>query len=147
MNGAPFQSPQMAHSPPNTQPGGAPPHNPMAPVGQNQPLTQMNRGQMHPPNGPPGAQQTPQQQAFQNLHGRSSSNPGSPAVQASPSMAHRQVSGVTGMMPISPEMLLNELNRIPPPTLHKLKQDLGIGDKDINALTMEEKVRMLLTYG
>ena len=61
-------------------------------------------------------------------------------------MAHRQVSGVAGM-PISPEMLLNELNRIPPPTLHKLKQDLGIGDKDINALTMEEKVRMLLTNG
>ena len=42
MNGAPFQSPQMAHSAPNTQPGGSPPHNPMALVRQNQPLTQMN---------------------------------------------------------------------------------------------------------
>ena len=62
-------------------------------------------------------------------------------------MAHRQVSGVTGMMPISPEMLLNELNRIPPPTLQKLKQDLGIGDEDINAMMTEEKVRMLLTHG
>ena len=61
-------------------------------------------------------------------------------------MAHRQVSGVIGM-PISPEMLLSELDRIPPPTLQKLKQDLGIGDEDINAMMTEEKVRMLLTHG
>ncbi|TBU56773.1 hypothetical protein BD310DRAFT_823001 [Dichomitus squalens] len=144
LNGGPFQSPQMAHSPPNTQPGGPPPHNPMAPVGQNQPLTQM-RGTMHPPNGPPGPQQTPQP-GYQAFVGRSPNNPGSPAVHQSPSMAHRQVPGMAGLQPMSPEMLTQELNRIPPPSLHKLRQDLGMGDKDITTMTTEEKQALVSQF-
>ncbi|KAI1786017.1 hypothetical protein LXA43DRAFT_82822 [Ganoderma leucocontextum] len=143
MNGGPFHSPTMAHSSPNAQ-GGPQQHNPMAGVGQNQALAQM-RGM--PPNGPPGAQHTPQQQ-YQTLVGRSPSNPGSPAVQQSPSMAHRQVPGVPGMagMSMTPEMLTSELNRIPPPSLAKLKQDLGMGDKDLTIMTPEEKTQLVQLF-
>lgn len=42
------------------------------------------------------------------------------------------------------DVLNVEINRIPPPLLSKLKQDLGFGDKDPNALTIDEKVRPLL---
>lgn len=78
-----YQSPTMAHSPPNPPPGSQP-INTMGAVGTNQPLTQMNmtnqQRAMLPPNGPPmgSTQQTPQP-AFQSLVGRSPSNPGSPA--------------------------------------------------------------------
>lgn len=42
------------------------------------------------------------------------------------------------------EMLNGEINRMPPPLLNKLKQDLGFGDKDVNAFTIDEKVCSLL---
>lgn len=148
VNGAPFQSPTIAHSPPNAS-GGAQSSNPignMGPVGANQPLTQMgaSRGNMLPPNGPQGAMGNPQQQtpqpAFQQLVGRSPSNPGSPAnnmMQPSPSISHRQP---PGMGPMSMDALNHEIDRIPPPTLLKLKQDANLGDKDTTAMTVEEKV-------
>ena len=46
-----------------------------------------------------------------------------------------------GGMTMTPEMLTSELNRIPPPSLAKLKQDLGMPDKDLTIMTLEEKVR------
>ena len=42
---------------------------------------------------------------------------------------------------MTPEMLTSEMNRIPPPSLAKLKQDLGMPDKDLTIMTPEEKVR------
>lgn len=132
MNGAPFQSPTMAHSPPNHSGAPQPPNSigSMGPVGANQSLTQ---GGMHPPNGPRvpmGQQQTPQP-VFQSL-GRSPSNPGSPAqgnlTHPSPSMQHRQV-------PLDPEIA-----RIPPQALQKIKQDLNMSDKEVTAMTQDEKV-------
>ncbi|KAI0737354.1 hypothetical protein C8Q80DRAFT_330501 [Daedaleopsis nitida] len=145
MNGAPpFQSPTMAHSPPNA-PGAHPPNTigSMGPVGTNQPLTQIGNssrpGAMHPPTGPPvpmaGQQPTPQS-GYPQL-GRSPSNPGSPAqnnmVHQSPSFAARQPPGNIDM----------ELHRIPPPTLQKIKQDMNMGDKDSNLMTMEEKQQVV----
>lgn len=44
-------------------------------------------------------------------------------------------------MVMTPEMLTSELNRIPPPSLTKLKQDLAMPDKDLTIMTPEEKVR------
>ena len=38
------------------------------------------------------------------------------------------------------EMLNTEIMRMPPPTLQQLKQEMGLGDKDVNAFTLEEKV-------
>lgn len=46
-------------------------------------------------------------------------------------MQHRQ---------INPDM---EINRIPPQVLQKLKQDLSMGDKEVAAMTLEEKVQAL----
>ena len=118
----------------------------LGPVGANQPLTQMNRGNMPPPNGPQGPMGTPQQTpqpAFQQFVGRSPSNPGSPAqnnlMHPSPSMSHRQP---PGMPQPSLEM---ELNRIPPPVLQRLKQDIGLAEKDVTAMTHEEKVCLPLS--
>lgn len=37
---------------------------------------------------------------------------------------------------MTPEMLTSELNRIPPPSLAKLKQDLGMPDKDLTAVVI-----------
>lgn len=127
-NGAPpFQSPTMAHSPPNA---------PQAPgtglVGANTPLTQMAnaRGTMPPP------QQTPQP-GFAQL-GRSPSNPSSPAnpmmTGRSPSLAPRQ----------PPLVDLNQqFGQIPQQAMLKLKADIGAADRNVLSLSAEEKVRAL----
>lgn len=47
---------------------------------------------------------------------------------------------------MTPEMLTSELNRIPPPSLAKLKQDLGMPDKDLTIMTPEEKVCVNTCY-
>ena len=47
---------------------------------------------------------------------------------------------------MTPEMLTSELNRIPPPSLAKLKQDLGMPDKDLTIMTPEEKVSVNTCY-
>ncbi|KAI8985655.1 hypothetical protein BD414DRAFT_537151 [Trametes punicea] len=142
VNGGQFQSPTMAHSSPNMQ-GGPQQGNPaggMGPIGTNPPLTQM-RGNMLPPSGPTGPMGNPQhtpQPAYQQLVGRSPSNPGSPAsamTARSPSLAHRQ--------PPTVEMLNAEINRMPPPTLQKIKQDMGLGDKDVASFTPEEKQQLV----
>ncbi|KAI0331696.1 hypothetical protein GY45DRAFT_601182 [Cubamyces sp. BRFM 1775] len=144
VNGGQFHSPTMAHSPPNAQ-GGTQQSNPvggMGPVGTNPPLTQINnRGNMPPPSGPIASMGTPQhtpQPAYQQLVKRSPSNPGSPAsamTARSPSMSNRQ--------PPMLEMLNTEILRMPPPTLQQLKQEMGLGDKDTAALTLEEKQQLV----
>ena len=80
---------------------------------------------------------------YHTLVGRPQGNPASTAVQQSPTLVHRQVPGVPGMgvMTMTPEVLASELNRIPPSTLTRLKQDLGMPDKDLTIMTPEEKVR------
>ena len=55
-------------------------------------------------------------------------------------MAARQVPG--GMPnPAQEASLTMELSKIPLPLLSTLKQELGVGDKDIQHFTIEEKVR------
>ncbi|KAM5541402.1 hypothetical protein V8D89_004956 [Ganoderma adspersum] len=107
----------------------------------------MNGGPSFPPNGPPGAQQTPQQQ-YQTLVGRPPSNPASRAVQQSPLLAHHQASSVsaTASTATTPEMLAAELDQIPPPTLAKLKRRLGLAGKDLATMTPEEKTRLVQLF-
>ncbi|KAI0676144.1 hypothetical protein C8Q78DRAFT_964327 [Trametes maxima] len=141
-NGAPFQSPTMAHSPPNVS-GGPQQGNPasgIGPVGANAPLTQMRSNMPPPPTGPMGnPQHTPQPQY--QLVGRSPSNPGSPAsalTARSPSLANR----------LTPEFLNSEMSRIPPQLMAKLKQDMGpaYADKDPSTFTYEEKQQIVTMF-
>ncbi|KAI0653019.1 hypothetical protein C8Q70DRAFT_656777 [Cubamyces menziesii] len=144
LNGGLYHSPTMAHSPPNTQ-GGSQQGSAvggMGPVGTNPPLTQINnRGNMPPPSGPVASMGTPQhtpQPAYQQLVKRSPSNPGSPGsamTARSPSMSNRQ--------PPMVDMLNAEIMRIPPPMLPQLKQEMGLGDKDMAALSVEEKQQLV----
>ena len=144
-NGVPFPSPTMANSPPHNP--GAPQPNMGGGVGTNTPLTQMNnRTGMLPPAGPQGPMGNPQhtpQQGFQPL-GRSPSGPASPASNLtgqSPSMPPRPPPGAPGMMPNTQSQLDMEINRIPPQMLMRVKVDLGIGEKDMGQMTIEDKVR------
>ncbi|KAI1786476.1 hydroxymethylglutaryl-coenzyme A reductase-domain-containing protein [Ganoderma leucocontextum] len=127
----PFQSPTMAHSSSNVQ-GGLQGNNPMAGVMQNPPLTQMKGtpGGV-PPTGPGRSADT---STPISKIGQSPSNPASRC-----SRAHCQVPVMVGML-MTLEMLTSELNRIPPPSLAKLKQDLGMPDKDLTIMTPEEKL-------
>ncbi|KAJ6485777.1 hypothetical protein C8R45DRAFT_997846 [Mycena sanguinolenta] len=138
--GAPFQSPTMAHSPPNTgqQPGHPPP--PM--------------GQLGPPRGvmlPPGQQMNPVQTPYQGLAGRPpsrTSTPQSGMMNPSPSMAPRQPI-VPGNDPRQqPDMaaLSHELQTMPPTVLNSLKMELGLSDKNINTLTPQDKMRIIQTH-
>ncbi|KAL4251579.1 hypothetical protein ABKN59_006712 [Abortiporus biennis] len=145
----PYQSPTMAHSPQNPGPSsGSQPGSSMGgPMGPN---PSMNRGAMLPPNGPQSgpmgsAQQTPQP-AFQQISGPSASNPGSPAqaglrTAPSPSMAARQPPGPPNN--IMQDALNAELNRINPNYIPVLKQEAGLGNKDLLSLNQEEKQRLL----
>ena len=38
------------------------------------------------------------------------------------------------------DMVNAEIMRIPPPVLQQLKQEMGLGDKDVAAFSVEEKV-------
>ncbi len=62
-------------------------------------------------------------------------------MQPSPSISHRQP---PGMAQPSHEMIQQELNRIPPPVLQRLRQELNMPEKDVSAMTLEEKVCLLL---
>lgn len=153
-NGAPFQSPTMAHSPQHSgNPPGVMPNQSMVGVpgmvGSQPPLTQMNnRGNMPPPGTPggppsmmgqPGTHGQAPQQGFPPL----GSQPGSPANQGnmagpSPSMAHRQPQGG------APQQSVNDLNRdlsqINASSLTAFKNEVGLADKDFPSLTVDEKV-------
>ncbi|KAK7685755.1 hypothetical protein QCA50_011101 [Cerrena zonata] len=140
-NGVPYPSPAVPnspHHPPNPQ------GTPQQPIGSGQPLTSMNP-RMHPPNGPAanaGAQQTPQP-AFQPLNS-TSSQPGSPAqpgnmTARSPSMASRQPIGPTPDI----NMINHEISQIDKNQLPMLKQQLGLGDKDVLSLNPTEKRKLV----
>ncbi|KAJ7626296.1 hypothetical protein DFH06DRAFT_737563 [Mycena polygramma] len=140
--GAPFQSPTMAHSPPNHGQQSQPPQNPHAPP----------MGQLGPPRGgmlPPGQQgMNPGQQTptpYGNISGRPPSRTSTPQsmMQPSPSMTSRQP-----MMgdPRQDMNITNELNTIPIQVLNMLKSELGLGDKNINTLTLQDKSRIIQTH-
>lgn len=147
-----YRSPTMVHSPQNPGAGPQPPNpgSTMGQIGASQSLTQLNaRAGMLPPNGPQNSlgpsQHTPQQ-AMQQL-GRSPSQPGSPAMNGhgpspSPSMAARQPPGMhpADMRQLDNQMF-NEILRLPTDVLNRLRQEAGVGDKDLPSLTAEERVR------
>jgi len=130
----------MAHSPQTPGPQGPPPPGSAmgAPMGSSQPMSRT----MPPPNGPQApigsALQTPQQ-AFQSLAG-ASSNPGSPANPGSmpgrsPSMAQRQVNNPHDIQAINKELTTYEFA-----VLHNIKNEIGLSNKELSSLTIEEKV-------
>lgn len=139
-NGPPFQSPTMAHSPQNS--GVAPGQQQPPAIGQVGPSPHMSHmqrsGNMLPPNG----QQQAGNPAFQQLH-RPPSRTASPSnimTQPSPSMANRQPQGG---MPAQEASLNNELARMPPQLVTALRQELGLADKDLQSLTIEDKQRLV----
>ncbi|KAJ7460737.1 hypothetical protein FB451DRAFT_1563197 [Mycena latifolia] len=146
--GPPFQSPTMAHSPPNPGQQSQPPQqHPPPPMGQLGPPQRgmlppgqqgMNMGQQ----GMPG-QQTPTP-SYQNLAGRPPSRTSTPQgmMNPSPSMAPRQPM-MPGGDPRQEMNSNNELQAIPLQVVNMLKADLGMGDKNIHSLTLQDKQRIL----
>jgi len=134
-------SPNMTHAhmsrtgmlPPN---GGLPAMNPMNP-GQ-QPTQQ--------PGGPP-TPGYPQQQQQQQGGGRPPSRTNTPGgmIHSSPSLAPRQpLPDGMGGGAVSENNINAEVMRIPQVVMNALKRDIGLGDKDLATLTMQEKVRFSL---
>ncbi|KAJ7746797.1 hypothetical protein DFH07DRAFT_832418 [Mycena maculata] len=139
--GPPFHSPTMAHSPPNLgQPPQPPQHHQPPPMGG---LGPPQRGM--PPPGQQGmhpGQQTPTQM-YQNVGGRPpsrTSTPQSGGMMPSPSIGNRQP-----MNDPRQEMNVNnELQGIPAQLLTVIKSEMGIGGKDIQLLTMQEKTTIIM---
>ncbi|KAH9941966.1 hypothetical protein B0H21DRAFT_824299 [Amylocystis lapponica] len=137
-NGAgPFQSPTMAHSPQNPSTAGQQPN--MGPMVTSQSLAQMSRG-MPPPND--GADVVPSDGSVsqraripgtaEHDHWPQSIYGGAPAP------------GTAGDPRMSQEQAANqELVRYPPQLLNQLKQEAGLGDKDLPSLSADEKQRIL----
>ncbi|KAF8623150.1 hypothetical protein AX17_007539 [Amanita inopinata Kibby_2008] len=124
-----------------------PPMSQLGTPGPSPHMQHLNRS-MPPPQGlnhmNPGVQQaggTPSP-SFAHL-GRPPSRANTPGqagmLQPSPSLSARQPPG-------SMIQDMAELRQIPQPILSMLKQELGIGDRDINQLTPAEKARLLATY-
>ncbi|KAF7309511.1 hypothetical protein MIND_00321900 [Mycena indigotica] len=135
--GPPFQSPTMAHSPPNSV---QPPQNQSQP-----PMGGLHRGSMLPPGIAPQPTPAPYPP---NMGGRPpsptgrTSTPQPGMVHQSPSMAPRQPPMPGNMA--NAEMALNgELQSLPPQLLSVIKHELGLTDKSIPMLTMQEKQRMI----
>ncbi|KAL4072884.1 hypothetical protein V8B97DRAFT_271670 [Scleroderma yunnanense] len=133
----PYQSPTMAHSPQNPATNPIPnPQHPQPPMGQLGPsphMSQMAQGRMLPPGANMGAVSSAQASQF----GRSPSRPGTPGqsmIQRSPSLINRQP-------PPNPREISinNELNALPRDILAIARQDAGLGDKDMQSLSVEEK--------
>jgi len=147
-NAMPFPSPTMAHSPQNTgiAPGGQQQQqqHAQAPMGQlgPSPISSMNRV-MLPPNAPqgmnnpiPGQQGQSIASSFQQQQ-RPPSRSGTPNQNA---MTHSSPSFAARAPGMSIAMLHNEIAQLSPAMLASLKQETGVGDKDINAMTGPEKV-------
>lgn len=139
--GPPFQSPTMAHSPPNagpSQPQHMQPQHGAPPMGQ---LGPPHRGML-----PPGQGMNPGQQTatpYQNIAGRPpsrASTPQSGMMNPSPSMASRQPPGTMGD-PRQQENNINaELQSISPQILAMVKAEIGLAEKNIASMTVAEKV-------
>lgn len=56
----------------------------------------------------------------------------------SPSMANRQIPGSVS------DPLMNEINSMPVQMVNAIKQEVGLADKDINLLTLDDKVGRFL---
>ena len=147
-NGQPFRSPTMAPSPQNSgmqQPGQQP--NTMA--GPSGPPPPMNRGPMPPPNGQPGMPPQMVTPHFQQL-GQPTSQPNSPAAAQgltarSPSLANRQLRPQDQARHLQEAAINSDLLRIESSKLPELKQEAGLAHKDLPSLTMDDKVRALIT--
>ncbi|KAJ6624852.1 hypothetical protein B0H10DRAFT_1871923 [Mycena sp. CBHHK59/15] len=146
--GPPFQSPTMAHSPPN--PGQQQSQTPQQPQHAQPPMGQLgppHRGGMLPPGqqGMNPGQQTPTA-SYQPLTGRPPSRTSTPQsgimTHPSPSMAPRQPM-VPGTDPRDVNGINNELQNIPNQIFNMLKQELGLGDKNIHSLTLQDKQRII----
>ncbi|KAJ6561156.1 hypothetical protein DFH09DRAFT_1160598 [Mycena vulgaris] len=123
--GPPFQSPTMAHSPPNPGQQPQPPQqHPAPPMGQ--------LGPPHRGGGmlPPGQGMNPGQQTPYGM------------INPSPSMAPRQPM-VPGNDPRQEMAVNNELQAIPIQIINMLKNELSIGDRNIHSLTFQDKSRIL----
>lgn len=154
----PFQSPTMAHSPQNSgiPPGQQPPQqgpqHPQAPMGPLGPSPHLMSRGMAPPGGSqgmnpmmPGQPGSTPTQSYQQLGGRPPSRTATPGqggmmVHSSPSFMARQPPPGGAM---TEQAMLLELRSIPSNTLLTLKQEIGLGDKDLLTLTPQEKVRAL----
>lgn len=146
-NGAQFQSPTMAHAPQNAT--AAPGQQPlMGQLGPSPHIPHLQRGgNMLPPNGAQGPQQAPNS-SYQQQQQRPPSRTASPSnimTQPSPSMAARQPPNNMSNAH-QDAVMMNELSKVPPAILNSVKQELGFGDKDVQALSSDEKVRKIFTH-
>lgn len=143
-SGPPFQSPTMAHSPQN--PGNLQQPPPMSQLGQSPHMPNMQqRGNMLPPNGAQGPQQAPNP-AFQQMQQRPPSRTASPSnmMQPSPSMQPRAAPMMGTLPNAQVEHGINtELAKIPPQIIAQLKAEVGLGDKEVAAMNLEERVSAL----
>ncbi|KAG8221130.1 hypothetical protein J3R82DRAFT_2662 [Butyriboletus roseoflavus] len=135
-----YQSPSISHSPQNQGGNAGPnPQNPMNQLGPSSHMSHMGRVGMLPPNANMGSVPPTQTPPFSQL-ARSPSLPGSPRqmMQPSPSLMDRQT-------PVNPhESSLNaELSRLPINLLTSIRQEMGVVDKELQSLTLEEKSRMV----
>lgn len=147
-NGAQFQSPTMAHAPQNAT--AAPGQQPlMGQLGPSPHIPHLQRGgNMLPPNGAQGPQQAPNS-SYQQQQQRPPSRTASPSnimTQPSPSMAARQPPNNMSNAAHQDAVMMNELSKVPPAILNSVKQELGFGDKDVQALSSDEKVRKIFTH-
>lgn len=146
-----FQSPTMAHSPQNT---GGPPgqqHPPMSQLGPSPHMAPLHRGMM-PPNGMQGmagtggipGQQTPNPGFPQMGRPPSRSGTGTPGknmmMQPSPSMSARQIPMTAADMRQMENAINQDIHRFDPGMLMSLKNEVGLGDKDLPSLSLDDKV-------
>ena len=147
-----FRSPTMAPSP-QAQGNPQPPAGAMGQLGRSPHMSTVNRTAMPPPNGPqhpqgPGptgsAHPTPTL-SYQQLgrppssHGISSQNPMNP--HQSPALAAGRIP--PGQDRSHMDALDNELASYPVEVIGDAKRHAGLGDRDPQSLTGEEKVRRL----
>ena len=159
--GPPFQSPTIAPSPQSQGNPQQSPAGPMGQLGRSPHMSNLSRPAMPPPNGlqhaqgsgPPGhpgsAHPTPTI-PYQQL-GRPSSSLDTPS--HNPMNPHRSPA-MSGRMPPGQERHMDnhnaldaELNSYPPEIMGEAKLRAGLGDRDAQSLTLEEKVSLrLLTH-
>lgn len=149
-NGAPFQSPTMAHSPQHSGAGHPGPQQQPMNVNMGPQGPMQLRGTMPPPGPPQGHMGNPQQPApaFQPLPGSSASHPNSPAahgVSPSPSFANRQLqmppgANVNQSRDPAGAAVNTDFMKIDSSRVNSLKDELGLGHIDIPSLSMDDKV-------
>jgi hypothetical protein len=154
--GPPYHSPTIAPSPQSQGNPQQPPSGPMAQLGRSPHMSNLSRPTMPPPNGPQqgqgsgpagSAHQTPTipyQQLGRPASGLDtpSHNPMNP--HRSPALSGRMAPGQERHMDNSHNALDAELNSYPPDIMGDAKLRAGLGDRDAQSLTVEEKVSLCL---